>query len=175
MEKAHPSSNLILWVRKLEAPGISSSPHLPFTCSASDLQHLTAACPWASTSSFHSKVLQPITLPASCGHAPPLLPPCILPCRQPMGARSLHLGISSSRGLGFQQLGLGGGAAWCPWPTLGRPAWLQPVTAWLRGAQGMEHAMAGLLHSCQISVRNPLALVPWGHRAAGKSRMCDLG
>lgn len=32
-----------------------------------------------------------------------------------------------------------------------RSAWVQPVTAWLREAQGMENAMTRLLHCCQTS------------------------
>lgn len=111
MEKLHAPSNLIMWVKKLEALGISSSPHWPFTCIVSGPQHFIAVRPWASMSSFHSKVLQPTILPVSCGPASFLLD-------SPWGLGPCIWGSVPPEAWCFRSWDWGNGAAWCPWATL---------------------------------------------------------
>lgn len=67
----------------------------------------------------------------------------------------------------LQWLGVFRSWDWQGWGWVCKPVWVQPVMAWLRRAQRVGNALAGLIHCCQTSGAMGAS--------AGKAGMCDFG
>lgn len=164
---AHLLSNLILWVRKLEAWGISClSCVLCLVCSAPQ------QCVWAGISAFEGKGLGPTTVPAPVATLHLSSFPVSFPVDNLWGLGPCTWGSAPLETLGFRSWDWGNGAASCVGQTC-RPSWDQQLRPGSREPKGWKMPLLGSFTAAKTDLL--LALVPLEHHEAGKARCVTLG